>query len=64
MKDGKDMNPEIKKFIDGVGATAEACAVFYKSCITQHFTPEQAFELTKDFLTAMVMRPADKEKDD
>lgn len=55
------MNPEAKKFIDCVGATAEACAVFYKSCVAQNFTPEQAFELTKTFLTSLVMRPADKD---
>lgn len=55
------MNPEIKKFIDGVGATAEACAVFYKSCVAQRFTPEQAFELTKTFLTSLITRPACKD---
>ena len=55
------MNPEVKKFINGVGATAEACAVFYKSCVAQSFTSEQAFELTKTFLMSLVMQPADKD---
>lgn len=55
------MNSEMKKFLDGIGATAESCAVFYKSCAAQDFTPEQAFDLTKTFLTSLVMRPADKD---
>lgn len=57
------MSPELKKFVDGIGATAEACAVFYKSCIGQGFNPPQALELTKTFLTGIVMRPADKNND-
>lgn len=57
------MSPEAKKFVDGVGATAEACGIFYKSYIAQGFSIDQALDLTKTFLAGIVMQPADKSDD-
>lgn len=48
------MNPELKKFIGGIGILGEACAVSYKSCIAQDFEVGQPIELTKTFLTGIV----------
>ncbi|HEX2986075.1 MAG TPA: hypothetical protein VHO71_04595 [Caproiciproducens sp.] len=58
------MDQKAKEFINGVGATAEACMVFYKSSVAQGFASEQAFELTKVFLTAMIAGPRSRSNDE
>ena len=51
------MNPEVKNLLNAIGALAEECAVFYKSCIAQEFTPKQAMDLTETFIIAQFAGP-------
>lgn len=44
------MNDELKNFILGMGALAEAMAVFRNSLLKQGFTKLEALELTKVYL--------------
>lgn len=41
------MSENVKKFIDSIGAVAEANFAFYQQMIKAGFSSEQAFELTK-----------------
>jgi hypothetical protein len=45
----------VEKLIMGVGAIAELQKAHYDVCVKQGFTKTQAIELTKNFITAMLL---------
>lgn len=47
------MQNEVEKMKIGVGAMSELLRMFYDSLIQQNFTPEQAIQLTSDYMKAV-----------
>ena len=47
------MENEGEKMKIGVGAMSELLKMFYDSLIQQNFTPEQAIQLTGDYMKAV-----------
>ena len=47
------MQNEVEKMKIGVGAMSELLKMFYDSLIKQNFTPEQAIQLTSDYMKAV-----------
>ena len=47
------MQNEVEKMKVGVGAMSELLRMFYDSLIQQNFTPEQAIQLTSDYMKAV-----------
>ena len=47
------MQNEVEKMKIGVGAMSELLRMFYDSLIKQNFTPEQAIQLTSDYIKAV-----------
>lgn len=47
------MQNEVEKMKIGVGAMYELLRMFYDSLIKQNFTPEQAIQLTSDYMKAV-----------
>ena len=47
------MQNEVEKMKIGVGAMSELLRMFYDSLIRQNFTPEQAIQLTSDYMKAV-----------
>ena len=47
------MQNEVEKMKIGVGAMSELLKMFYDSLIQQNFTPEQAIQLTSDYMKAV-----------
>ena len=47
------MQNEVEKMKIGVGAMSELLRMFYDSLIKQNFTPEQAIQLTSDYMKAV-----------
>ena len=47
------MQNEVEKMKIGVGAMSELFRMFYDSLIKQNFTPEQAIQLTSDYMKAV-----------
>lgn len=47
------MQNEVEKMKVGVGAMSELLRMFYDSLIKQNFTPEQAIQLTSDYMKAV-----------
>ena len=47
------MQNEVEKMKIGVGAMSELLRMFYDSLIQQNFTPEQAIQLTSDYMRAV-----------
>ena len=47
------MENEVEKMKIGVGAMSELLKMFYDSLIQQNFTPEQAIQLTGDYMKAV-----------
>ena len=47
------MQNEVEKMKIGAGAMAELLRMFYDSLIKQNFTPEQAIQLTSDYMKAV-----------
>lgn len=54
--------PDLKKFLDGLGAISEMALVFYRSAIQSHATPIEARELTTAYLAAMMMNGKKEDK--
>ena len=46
------MQNEVEKMKIGVGAMSELLRMFYDSLIRQGFTPDQAIQLTSDYMKA------------
>ena len=47
------MRDEVEKMKIGIGAMSELLRMFYDSLIQQNFTPEQAIQLTSDYMKAV-----------
>ena len=47
------MQNEVEKMKIGVGAMSELLRMFYDSLIQQGFTPDQAIQLTSDYMKAV-----------
>ena len=47
------MQNEVEKMKIGVGAMSELLRMFYDSLIQQNFTPDQAIQLTSDYMKAV-----------
>ena len=47
------MQNEVEKMKIGVGAMSELLRMFYDSLIQQNVTPEQAIQLTSDYMKAV-----------
>ena len=47
------MQNEVEKMKVGVGAMSELLRMFYDSLIQQNFTPDQAIQLTSDYMKAV-----------
>ena len=47
------MQNEVEKMKIGVGAMSELLRMFYDSLIQQGFTPDQAIQLTSDYMRAV-----------
>lgn len=47
------MQNEVEKMKIGVGAMSELLKMFYDSLIQQNFTPDQAIQLTSDYMKAV-----------
>ena len=47
------MQNEVEKMKISVGAMSELLRMFYDSLIKQNFTPEQAIQLTSDYMKAV-----------
>lgn len=40
-----------KEFVQGIGALCENLKLFYDSCVKAGFCKEEAFELTRDYMS-------------
>lgn len=47
------MNEEVNKIIASIGCMAEMAFIHFSRFVEAGFTPEQAFELTKQFMSFM-----------